>query len=50
VRNDVRPVPLKAGDNAPTVTPLDQRGEKVKLADFKGRKVLVYFSPEHTRS
>ena len=39
-------MPLKPGDKAPTFTLLDQAGEKVKLADFKGRKVLVYFYPK----
>jgi peroxiredoxin Q/BCP len=37
---------LKAGDKAPAFTLLDQDGEKVKLSDFKGRKVLVYFYPK----
>jgi peroxiredoxin Q/BCP len=36
---------LKSGDKAPTFTLLDQSGAKVKLSDFKGRKVLVYFYP-----
>jgi peroxiredoxin Q/BCP len=38
-------MPLKPGDKAPAFTLLDQAGEKVKLGDFKGRKVLVYFYP-----
>jgi peroxiredoxin Q/BCP len=38
-------MPLKPGDKAPTFTLLDQSGAKVKLSDFKGRKVLVYFYP-----
>jgi peroxiredoxin Q/BCP len=37
---------LKPGDKAPTFTLLDQSGAKVKLGDFKGRKVLVYFYPK----
>jgi peroxiredoxin Q/BCP len=37
---------LKPGDKAPTFTLLDQDGKKVKLSDFKGRKVLVYFYPK----
>jgi peroxiredoxin Q/BCP len=37
---------LEAGDKAPTFTLLDQRDTKVKLSDFKGRKVLVYFYPK----
>jgi peroxiredoxin Q/BCP len=37
---------LQVGDKAPTFTLVDQSGEKVKLADFKGRKVLMYFYPK----
>ena len=37
---------LKPGDKAPVFTLLNQAGEKVKLGDFKGRKVLVYFYPK----
>jgi peroxiredoxin Q/BCP len=37
---------LKPGDKAPAFTLLDQDGNRVKLSDFKGRKVLVYFYPK----
>ncbi|HKY15335.1 MAG TPA: redoxin domain-containing protein, partial [Microthrixaceae bacterium] len=37
---------LSAGATAPAFTLLDQNGEKVKLSQFKGRKVLVYFYPK----
>jgi peroxiredoxin Q/BCP len=37
---------LKVGDKTPAFTLLDQSSEKVKLSDFKGRKVLVYFYPK----
>jgi peroxiredoxin Q/BCP len=37
---------LEPGDKAPTFTLLDQNGDKVKLSDFKGRKVLAYFYPK----
>jgi peroxiredoxin Q/BCP len=37
---------LKSGDKAPSFTLLDQEGSPVKLSDFKGRKVLVYFYPK----
>ena len=43
-------MPLKSGDKAPNFTLLDQDENKVKLSDFKGRRVLVYFYPEETRS
>ena len=39
-------MPLKPGDKAPAFTLLDQDGNKIKLSDFKGRKVLVYFYPK----
>ncbi len=38
--------PLVAGDNAPTFTLIDQDGSPVKLADFKGNKVVIYFYPK----
>ena len=37
---------LSAGDKAPAFTLPDQNGDKVKLTDLKGRKVLVYFYPK----
>ncbi|MDZ7673595.1 MAG: thioredoxin-dependent thiol peroxidase [Acidimicrobiales bacterium] len=37
---------LSAGDRAPAFTLPDQNGDKVKLTDHKGQKVLVYFYPK----
>ena len=34
------------GKKAPTFTLLDQNERNVKLGDFKGRRVLVYFYPK----
>jgi peroxiredoxin Q/BCP len=39
-------MPLTSGDKAPAFSLSDQHGNKVKLTDFKGRKVLVYFYPK----
>jgi peroxiredoxin Q/BCP len=36
---------LKAGDAAPAFTLLDQDGTSVSLADFAGKKTIVYFYP-----
>ena len=36
---------LKVGERAPAFTLTDQRGKKVKLSDFKGKRVVVYFYP-----
>jgi peroxiredoxin Q/BCP len=37
---------LTVGDAAPTFALSDQRGDTVRLEDFHGRKLLVYFYPE----
>ena len=37
---------LKPGDKAPAFALADQAGNTVKLSQFKGRKVLVYFYPK----
>ena len=36
---------LEAGDKAPAFSLTDADGKTVKLSDFKGRKVIVYFYP-----
>jgi peroxiredoxin Q/BCP len=37
---------LKPGDRAPALTLLDQREKSVKLSDYKGKRVVVYFYPK----
>jgi peroxiredoxin Q/BCP len=37
---------LSPGDKAPAFTLVDQAGKKVKLTDFKGQRVVVYFYPK----
>ena len=37
---------LGTGDMAPDFKSTDQNGNNVKLADFKGRKLLLYFYPK----
>jgi peroxiredoxin Q/BCP len=39
-------MPLTPGDKAPAISLTDQHGNTVKLSQFKGRKVLVYFYPK----
>jgi peroxiredoxin Q/BCP len=37
---------LKAGDKAPAFSLQDQSGKTVTLAQFKGKKLLIYFYPK----
>jgi len=37
---------LEVGQKAPDFTVLDDEGKKVKLSDFKGKKVVLYFYPK----
>lgn len=37
---------LAPGDPAPPFELLDQRGSSVRIEDFRGRRLLVYFYPE----
>ncbi|MDQ7785666.1 MAG: thioredoxin-dependent thiol peroxidase [Desulfomonilaceae bacterium] len=37
---------LKTGDHAPSLRLVDQDGKEVKLSDFKGKKLLLYFYPK----
>ncbi|RYF99969.1 MAG: redoxin domain-containing protein, partial [Chitinophagaceae bacterium] len=39
-------IELKEGDKAPSFTGIDQNGDKVSLAEFKGKKVALYFYPQ----
>jgi peroxiredoxin Q/BCP len=37
---------LKAGDQAPDFEAINDQGEKVKLSDYRGRRVVLYFYPK----
>ncbi len=37
---------LKEGDAAPDFTAKNQDGEQVKLADYKGERIVLYFYPK----
>lgn len=41
---------LKAGQRAPDFRLLDQNGKEVKMKDFKGKKLLLYFYPKANTS
>lgn len=35
----------KVGDKAPDFTATDEKGDRIKLSDYKGKKVILYFYP-----
>ncbi len=37
---------LNVGDRAPDFTGKDQNGNSIKLSDYKGKKVVLYFYPK----
>ena len=37
---------LNAGESAPLLSRPDQNSQEISIADFKGKKVLVYFYPK----
>ena len=37
---------LKIGDTAPDFSSKDQAGRQVKLSDYKGKRVVIYFYPK----
>ncbi len=37
---------LKTGDTAPEFETVNDKGEKVRLSDFRGKRVVLYFYPK----
>ena len=37
---------LKEGDAAPDFTARDQNGDELKLSDFRGKRIVLYFYPK----
>ena len=37
---------LKVGDSAPDFEALDHNGNRVKLSDFRGKKLVLWFYPK----
>jgi peroxiredoxin Q/BCP len=46
IMSDVSQSPLKVGDKAPDFSGFDQSGNRVQLADFKGKKLVLFFYPK----
>lgn len=37
---------MRVGDKAPAFTAIDTNGKRVRLSDYKGKKVVLYFYPK----
>lgn len=43
-------ISLKSGDKAPEFASVDQNGKQLKLSDYKGKKLILYFYPKDNTS
>jgi peroxiredoxin Q/BCP len=43
-------MPLEVGRKAPAFALADENGDEVKLADFEGRRLVVFFYPKANTS
>lgn len=41
---------LNIGDKAPEILGTDENGKEIKLSDFKGKKLALYFYPKDNTS
>lgn len=39
-------ISLKSGDKAPEFVSVDQNGKQIKLSDYKGKRLILYFYPK----
>ncbi len=46
LKNKLHSTRLKIGDKAPVFIGIDDEGNKISLADYKGKKVVLYFYPK----
>jgi len=43
--NNIKMITLKSGDRAPKFSGVIETGEKISLADYKGKKLILFFYP-----
>lgn len=41
---------INVGDKAPAVLGVNEKGEEIRLSDYKGRKIVLYFYPKDNTS
>ena len=41
---------MNIGDKAPEILGLNEKGEEIRLSDYKGKKIVLYFYPKDMTS
>ena len=41
---------MNIGDKAPEILGINEEGEEIRLSDYKGKKIVLYFSPKDSTS
>ena len=41
---------MQVGDKAPEVLGINEKGEEIRLSDYKGKKIVLYFYPKDMTS
>ena len=41
---------MNIGDKAPEVLGINEKGEEIRLSDYKGKKIVLYFYPKDMTS
>ena len=41
---------MNVGDKAPEVLGINEKGEEIRLSDYKGKKIVLYFYPKDSTS
>ena len=41
---------MQVGDKAPEILGINEKGEEIRLSDYKGKKIVLYFYPKDMTS
>ena len=41
---------MNIGDKAPEILGINEKGEEIRLSDYKGKKIVLYFYPKDSTS
>ena len=41
---------MQVGDKAPEILGINEKGEEIRLSDYKGKKIVLYFYPKDMKN